>query len=70
MYDNVDEMFYGQATDDGNYDDVDMYGPDGQPSHPTQNAPASMMMAWGIIVLSLAALWVLGAGVFKGSNQS
>lgn len=65
----VDDVFYGQATDDGDYDDVETYGPDGEATVGVQ-APAVMLLAWGIVVLSLAGLWVMGAGLFKGSNQS
>lgn len=66
MYDD-EEVFYGQATNDGQYDDVETYGEAG-----TVNAaaPTAMVLAWAMVVGSLVALWAMGAAVFKGSNQS
>lgn len=67
MYDTVEDVFYGQATDDGHYDDVEMYDSHGSP---TTGAVSGMGLAWGYVVLALGALWLMGAGLFKGSNQS
>lgn len=64
-----DDIYYGQATDDGQYDDVETYGSDGQPTH-TGQASGTVLLAWGLVILSLAGLWVMGAAIFKGSNQS
>jgi hypothetical protein len=63
-----EEMYYGQATDDGAYDDVDVHGVDGTVG--ALSAAPDMAMAWGLVALSLLGLWLLGAAVFKGSNQS
>jgi hypothetical protein len=63
-----DDYLYGQATDDGAYDDVETHGPGG-----TEFGGAvatDMALAWGMVALALAALWFLGAGLFRGSNQS
>jgi len=67
MYDTVEDVFYGQATDDGQYDDVEMYDSRGVS---TTGAVSGMGLAWGYVAVALAALWIMGAGVFKGSNQS
>ena len=66
--DNVEDVLYGQATDDGSYDDVEIYDETGTPSR--AGASGVDMLAIGYVLLSLAALWVLGAAIFKGSNQS
>jgi hypothetical protein len=66
--DNLDDVLYGQATDDGYYDDVETYDETGSPAVP--GARGVDMLAWGYVVVSLAALWLMGAAVFKGSNQS
>lgn len=66
--DNLDDVLYGQATDDGEYDDVQMYDESGTPT--SSGARGVDMIAWGYVVLALAALWVMGAAIFKGSNQS
>lgn len=67
MYDTVDDMLYGQATDDGQYDDVEFYDGEG---NSTTGATSGMAVAWLFVVVALAGLWIMGAGVFKGSNQS
>ena len=61
--------YYGQATDSGHYDDVEMYGDDGMPNHLSMTGGAHRT-AWLLIVLALAMLWVMGAALFKGSNNS
>lgn len=66
MYGDED-IYYGQATSDGQYDDVETFGVDGTVN---AGAPTAMVIAWGLVVLSLAGLWIMGAAVFKGSNQS
>ena len=66
MYDD-ESVYYGQATDDGTYDDVETYGEAGTVS---AGAPSAMVLAWAMVVGSLVVLWVMGAAVFKGSNQS
>ena len=66
--DNLDDVLYGQATDDGIYDDVEMYDASGAPA--PSGARSVDMLSWGYVVVSLAALWIMGAAVFKGSNQS
>lgn len=67
MYDTTDPIYWGQATDDGAYDDVETYGPDGTA---LAGPGDGMTFAFVIVAASLAALWVMGAFVFKGSNQS
>lgn len=67
--DNVAAEYYGQATDSGQYDDVDTYGPGSEPSTTTV-ANSSAHLAWLLIALALAALWLMGAALFKGSNHS
>jgi hypothetical protein len=64
---NVD-WFYGQATDDGNYDDIETYGETGTISRTV--AGSDTHVAFLIVVGSLALLWIMGASIFKGSNQS
>lgn len=67
MYDTIDDMFYGQATDDGQYDDVETYDNNGEA---LTGAVSGMGLAWLYVVVALVGLWVMGAGVFRGSNQS
>lgn len=66
MYDD-DSVYYGQATDDGQYDDVETYGEAGTVN---AGAPTAMVLAWALVAGSLLGLWIMGAAVFKGSNQS
>jgi len=66
MYDDND-VYYGQATDDGTFDDVETFGESGTIN---AGAPTAMVLAWAMVVGSLVALWAMGAAVFKGSNQS
>jgi len=66
MYDD-ESVYYGQATNDGMYDDVETYGDAGTVN---AGAPTAMVLAWALVVGSLVALWAMGAAVFKGSNQS
>lgn len=65
---DVAPEYYGQATDSGHYDDVEFYGADGSANQTTKNGSAHL--AWLLIVLALAGLWLLGAGLFRGSNHS
>lgn len=67
MYD-TDDMLYGQASSDGAYDDVETYDETGEPAS-RYNSDGSMGAAV-LLVGALLTLWVLGAFVFKGSNQS
>lgn len=68
--DPIAPEYYGQATDSGQYDDVETYGSGSQPSGPGVSLNSTAHLAWLLIVLALAALWLLGAALFKGSNQS
>jgi hypothetical protein len=67
MFESPD-IFWGQATDDGAYDDVETHGPAGTVNN-TMGGTAHHL-AFLFVVGSLALLWVLGASIFKGSNQS
>lgn len=67
--DDIEEEFYGQATSDGQYDDVETYGEAGTEGHSATRA-GSVPIAWGIVALALVGLWLMGAFIFKGSNQS
>lgn len=61
--------YYGQATDSGTYDDVETYGSGSEPSTAVISNGAAHL-AWLLIVIALAGLWLMGAGLFKGSNHS
>ena len=67
MYD-TDDTLYGQATDDGAFDDVETYDGDGTPAS-RYNTDGTMGAAL-ILTAALITLWVMGAFIFKGSNQS
>ena len=67
MVDDMFEVGYGQATSDGDYDDVSMYESDGSI---VQSVTTANGIAWCIIVGSLVLLWVFGAALFKGANHS
>jgi hypothetical protein len=67
--DYVDPAYYGQATDSGMYDDVETYG-DGSAPNKSGVSNGYAHLAWLLIVLALAGLWLMGAFVFKGSNHS
>lgn len=67
--DGIAPEYYGQATDSGQYDDVETYGDGSQPSVNT-SLNSSAHLAWLLIVLALAGLWLMGAALFKGSNHS
>lgn len=66
--DQVDDVLYGQATDDGFYDDVETYDETGTPA--SSNGANVQMLAVAYVALALVSLWVMGAAIFKGSNQS
>lgn len=67
MMDDMFEVGYGQATSDGDMDDVDMFGPDGTIGN---NVASALGGAYFMVIAALVALWVLGAFVFKGANHS
>jgi len=56
--------FFGQATDEGQYDDVAFDNVIPLP------ADSDMRLAVGLVLASLVLLWLMGAAIFKGSNQS
>lgn len=66
--DQIAPEYYSQATDSGQYDDVEMYGPEGDA--PTATVNSSAHLAWMLILLALAGLWLMGGALFKGSNHS
>lgn len=72
LYEEVDEITYGQGSSDGDFDDVETYGSDGEPQSGTGGNTASSGERTAAILVAgaLVALWAMGAFVFKGSNQS
>lgn len=62
------DYYYGQATDDGNFMDVEFHGPGSE--HGPYVGASDVMLAWLFVVLALVLLWLMGAGLFKGSNHS
>jgi hypothetical protein len=67
--DAIAPEYYGQATQDGAYDDVQTYGQGSAPDVSVSVNNAAHL-AWLLVVVALAGLWVMGAGFFKGSNHS
>jgi hypothetical protein len=63
-----DDLFWGQATSDGAMTDVELDGPTGTRERTV--AGSSNQLAFFLVVGSLALLWLFGASIFKGSNQS
>jgi hypothetical protein len=68
MWDTGSDYLYGQATDDGNYDDVETAGADGTVARTVGGT--DQHIAFLMVVGSLVLLWVFGASIFRGSNQS
>lgn len=63
--------YYGQATDSGQYDDVETFGDGSQAATGISTSLNSAAhLAWLLVVLALAGLWLMGAALFKGSNHS
>lgn len=73
MYGYVDDVapeYFGQATDSGQYDDVETFGPSEVFGGTGVTSISATRVAVLFVAVALAGLWLMGAGVFKGSNHS
>jgi hypothetical protein len=60
---------YGAGASDGLYDGVDLAAHGATPAASSSDANVSVLRAaWFLVVLSLAALWLLGAGPFRSAR--